>query len=242
MSDVLERLKTALADRYTIEREIGSGGMAVVYLARDEKLGREVALKVLRPELAASLGGERFLREIEIAARLTHPNILSLYDCGEADGQLYYTMPFVEGESLRDRLNREKQLSIDDVLQVTREVADALGHAHSLGIVHRDIKPENILFQGGHALVADFGIARAVTEAGAETLTETGLAIGTPAYMSPEQASGSKDIDARSDLYSLGCVLYEMLSGDAPYTASTPQALIAKKLSDPLPRVSTVRG
>jgi len=215
--------------------------MAVVYLARDQKLGRPVALKVLRPELAASLGGERFLREIEIAAKLTHPNILALYDCGEADGQLFYTMPFVEGESLRDRLTRERQLPIDDALQITREVADALGHAHSLGLVHRDVKPENILFQGGHALVADFGIARAVTEAGAATLTETGLAVGTPAYMSPEQATGTKAIDARTDIYSLGCVLYEMLSGDAPYTASTPQAVIAKKLSEPLPRVSVVR-
>ena len=241
MSDVLERLKTALADRYSIERELGRGGMAVVYLARDEKLGRQVALKVLRPELAASLGAERFLREIEIAAKLTHPNILALHDCGEADGQLYYTMPFLEGESLRDRLNREKQLSIEDAMQITREVADALGHAHSMGLVHRDIKPENILFQSGHALVADFGIARAVTEAGAETLTETGLAIGTPAYMSPEQASGNKDIDARSDLYSLGCVLYEMLSGEAPFSAPTPQALIAKKLAEPTPRISVVR-
>ena len=241
MTDLLDRLKTALADRYTIQQELGRGGMAVVYLAHDEKLNRQVALKVLRLDLAASLGGERFLREIEIAAKLTHPNILALFDCGEADGQLYYTMPFVEGESLRDRLNREKQLFIDDALQVTREVADALGHAHSLGIVHRDIKPENILFQGGHALVADFGIARAVTEAGAETLTETGLAIGTPAYMSPEQASGGKDIDARSDLYSLGCVLYEMLSGETPYLGNTPQAIVAKKLSEPAPRVSVVR-
>jgi Tol biopolymer transport system component/tRNA A-37 threonylcarbamoyl transferase component Bud32 len=241
MTDPLDRLTTALADRYTIERELGRGGMAVVYLARDRKLGREVALKVLRPDLAASLGSERFLREIEIAAKLTHPNILALYDCGEADGQLFYTMPFVEGESLRDRLDREKQLPIDDALQITKEVADALGHAHSLGIVHRDIKPENILFTTGHAVVADFGIARAVSEAGVATLTETGLAVGTPAYMSPEQATGTKEIDARSDLYSLGCVLYEMLSGDTPYTASTPQAVIAKKLSEPTPRVSVVR-
>jgi len=241
MADPLDRLQAALADRYIIERELGRGGMATVYLARDQKLGREVALKVLRPELAASLGAERFLREIEIAAKLTHSNILALHDCGGGDECLYYTMPFVEGESLRDRLNREKQLSIEDALQITREVADALGHAHSLGIVHRDIKPENILFQGGHALVADFGIARAVREAGAETLTETGLAIGTPAYMSPEQASGSKDIDARSDLYSLGCVLYEMLSGETPYLGNTPQAIVAKKLSEPAPRVSVVR-
>jgi predicted Ser/Thr protein kinase len=241
MQEPLDRLRTALADRYTIERELGRGGMAVVYLAHDRKLDRDVALKVLRPELAASLGAERFLREIEIAAKLTHPNILALYDCGEADGQLYYTMPFVQGESLRDRLSREKQLSIDEALQITKEVADALSHAHALGIVHRDIKPENILFAAGHAVVSDFGIARAVSAAGVGTLTETGLAVGTPAYMSPEQASGAKDIDGRSDIYALGCVLYEMLSGDAPYIASTPQAVLAKKLSEPTPRVSVVR-
>jgi serine/threonine-protein kinase len=241
MPDLVDRLRSALADRYLIERELGRGGMAVVFLAHDEKLGRDVALKVLRPELAASLGADRFLREIEIAAKLTHPNILPLHDCGEADGQLYYSMPFVEGESLRDRLNREKQLSIDDAVQVTREVADALGHAHALGIVHRDIKPENILFQGGHALVADFGIARAVSAAGAETLTETGLAVGTPAYMSPEQAAGEQDVDGRSDIYSLGCVLYEMLGGDPPYTGSTPRAILARKLTDPVPSLQVVR-
>ena len=241
MTDPLDRLKSAVADRYTIQQELGRGGMAVVYLAHDQKLNRQVALKVLRPELAAWLGDDRFVREIEIAAKLTHPNILALHDCGGAHECLYYTMPYVEGESLRDRLNREKQLPIDDALQITNEVSDALGHAHSLGIVHRDIKPENILFQGGHALVADFGIARAVSEAGAETLTETGLAVGTPVYMSPEQASGSKDIDARSDLYSLGCVLYEMLSGETPYLGNTPQAIVAKKLSEPAPRVSVVR-
>jgi serine/threonine-protein kinase len=241
MADVLDRLELALSDRYTVERELGRGGMAVVYLAHDRKLDRPVALKVLRPELAASLGPERFLREIEIAAKLTHPNILGLYDCGEADGQVYYTMPFVEGESLRDRLSRERQLPIDDALQITREVADALGHAHALGIVHRDIKPENILFAAGHAVVSDFGIARAVSAAAGETLTETGLAVGTPAYMSPEQGAGSSEVDARSDVYSLACVLYEMLSGETPYLGSTPQALIAKKLSEPAPRVSVVR-
>jgi eukaryotic-like serine/threonine-protein kinase len=169
MTDPLDRLQAALADRYTIERELGRGGMAVVFLARDRKLGRDVALKVLRPELAAALGHERFVREIEIAARLTHPNILGLHDCGEADGLLYYTMPYVEGESLRDRLDREKQLPIEEALRITTEAADALGHAHSLGFVHRDIKPENILFTAGHAVVSDFGIARAVTQAGATT-------------------------------------------------------------------------
>ena len=187
MTDASERLAAALADRYAIERELGQGGMATVFLARDLKLGRAVALKVLRPELAASLGGERFLREIEIAAKLAHPHILALHDCGEAGGLLYYTMPFVEGETLRDRLTREKQLPLEDALRITREVADALSYAHSHGVIHRDIKPENILFAAGHAVVADFGIARAVSAAGGAHLTETGLAIGTPAYMSPEQ-------------------------------------------------------
>jgi serine/threonine-protein kinase len=241
MTDLLDRLKTALADRYAIERELGRGGMAVVYLANDSKLGRPVALKVLRPEFAASLGAERFLREIEIAAKLTHPNILALHDCGEAEGQLYYTMPFVEGESLRDRLNREKQLPIDDALQITKEVADALGYAHSLGIVHRDIKPENILFTAGHAVVSDFGIARAVTEAAGETLTETGLAVGTPAYMSPEQAAGSKGIDARTDIYSLGCVLYEMFVGEPPYTGPSAQVILARKSVEAVPSLSVAR-
>jgi serine/threonine-protein kinase len=239
--DIPENLRAALADRYAIERELGQGGMATVYFARDLKLGRAVALKVLRPELAASLGGERFLREIEIAAKLAHPHILGLFDCGEAEGLLYYTMPFVEGETLRDRLTREKQLPLEDALRITREVADALGYAHSRGLVHRDIKPENILFAAGHAVVSDFGIARAVAAAGTARLTETGLAVGTPAYMSPEQAAGSQDVDARSDLYSLGCVLYEMLSGETPYTGPTPQAILAKKLSEPLPRISVIR-
>jgi serine/threonine-protein kinase len=216
--------------------------MAVVLHAHDQKLDRPVALKVLRPELAASLGAERFLREIEIAAKLTHPNILTLHDCGEADGLLYYVMPYVEGESLRDRLNRELQLSIEDALQITREVADALGHAHSLGIVHRDIKPENILFTAGHAVVADFGIAHAVSAAGGEKLTETGLAVGTPAYMSPEQASGANEPDARSDIYALGCVVYEMLAGEPPFTGPTAQAIVARCLTEtprPLRQVRT---
>jgi serine/threonine protein kinase len=241
MFDAQERLKAALADRYLIERELGRGGMAIVYLAHDQKLGRDIALKVLRAELAASLGADRFLREIEIAAKLTHPNILALHDCGEADGQLYYTMPFVEGESLRDRLTGEKQLSIVDALQVTKEVADALGHAHSLGIVHRDIKPENILFQSGHAVVSDFGIAKAVDAASYGSLTGTGLSVGTPAYMSPEQAASEPQLDGRTDIFSLGCVLYEMLAGEPPFTGPTAQAIIAKRLSGPAPSVLVLR-
>jgi tetratricopeptide (TPR) repeat protein len=200
-----------------------------------------VALKVLRPELAASIGTDRFLREIRIAAQLNHPHILPLHDSGSADGFLYHVMPFVEGETLRDRLRRERQLPLDVALQITREVADALGYAHELGIVHRDIKPENILFQAGHAVVSDFGIARAVSAAGGEQLTETGLAVGTPEYMSPEQASGDRAIDGRSDLYALGCLLYEMLGGDPPFTGSTPQAVLARKVVDPVPALHSVR-
>jgi len=241
MIDALDQLKSALADRYAIERELGQGGMATVYLARDLKHERAVALKVLRPELSAALGSERFLREIKTTAQLTHPHILPVLDSGAADGTLFYVMPYVEGESLRDRLIREKQLPLDDALQIAREVADALSYAHSHGVVHRDIKPENILLESGHAVVADFGIAKAIAAAGSERLTETGLAIGTPAYMSPEQAAGESDLDGRSDLYSLGCVLYEMLSGEAPYSGPTPQAILAKKLSEPLPRISVVR-
>ena len=241
MPDLVDRLKAALTDRYAIEREIGSGGMATVYLAQDLKHHRQVAIKVLRPELTAALGAERFLREITTTANLHHPHILALYDSGEAQGFLYYVMPYVEGESLRDRLKREKQLPLEDALAIAREVADALGYAHARGIVHRDIKPENILLEGGHALVADFGIARAVSAAGTEELTATGTAIGTPIYMSPEQASGEKDLDARSDIYSLGCVVYEMLGGEPPYTGATPLAVIAKKLSEPTPRISVVR-
>jgi serine/threonine-protein kinase len=223
--------------------------MATVYLARDLKHDRAVAVKVLRPELAQALGPDRFLREIRTTAQLAHPHILPLLDSGGTGAQghgatgefLYYVMPYVEGESLRDRLLREKQLPLEDALQLTREVAGALSYAHSHGVVHRDIKPENILLQSGHAVVADFGIARAIAAAGSARLTEAGLAVGTPAYMSPEQAAGSQDLDGRSDLYSLGCVLYEMLSGDPPFYASTPQAVLAKKLSEPLPRISVVR-
>ncbi len=228
---ISDRLSAALADRYAIERELGAGGMATVYLAQDLKHERQVALKVLRPELAAAIGPDRFLREITTTANLRHPHILPLYDSGEAEGFLFYVMPFVEGESLRDRLNREKQLPLDDALRIAREVADALSYAHQRGVIHRDIKPENILLEAGHAVVADFGIAKAVSAAGGDRLTETGLAIGTPLYMSPEQASGEQDLDGRSDLYALGCVLYEMLAGQAPFTGPTAESLIHQHLA-----------
>ncbi len=238
---MIERLNRALTARYLVERELGRGGMALVFLAQDLRHHRPVAIKVLRPELALAIGSERFLREIEIAARLTHPHILPLYDSGEADGLLYYVMPYVEEDSLRDRLDREQQLPLEDALQITREVTDALSYAHSLGVIHRDIKPENILFQAGHAVISDFGIARAITAAGGDRLTETGIAIGTPVYMSPEQAAADRQPDARSDLYSLACVLYEMLAGVPPYTGPTAQAIIARRLTDPVPPLRTVR-
>ena len=238
---VLARLRAALADRYTIERELGRGGMATVYLARDLKHDRPVALKVLSPELAAVLGPERFLREVKITARLNHPHILPLLDSGEADSFLFYVMPYVAGESLRDRLTREKQLPVDDALQIAREVADALSYAHSHDVVHRDIKPENILLESGHAVVADFGIARAISAAGGDRLTETGLAVGTVAYMSPEQAAGSQDLDGRSDLYSLGCVLFEMLAGQTPFTAPTVEGVVRQHLTAEAPGITALR-
>jgi eukaryotic-like serine/threonine-protein kinase len=241
VADLREQLQSGLDDRYRLERELGRGGMATVYLAHDLKHDREVALKVLHPELAASLGPERFQREIRTTARLQHPHILPVLDSGEAAGQLWYTMPYVEGESLRDRLRREGQLPLDDALQITHEVADALKYAHGQGVVHRDIKPENILLGRGHALVADFGIAQALQVADADHLTATGVAVGTPAYMSPEQAGGASSVDGRSDLYSLGCVLCEMLTGEVPYTGRTPQAVIAKRVLEPLPHVRTLR-
>jgi len=240
MPDVLDRLTTALADRYAIERELGAGGMATVYLAQDIKHRRRVAIKVLRPELAASLGVERFVREIEIAANLTHPHILPLFDSGEADGFLYYVMPFIEGESLRDRLARERKLTVPDAVRIADHVASALSHAHERGLVHRDIKPENILLSGDQAIVADFGIARAVEAAGGERLTGTGMAVGTPAYMSPEQALGQANVDGRSDVYALGCVVYEMVSGRTPFEGATPQALLAKHAADTAPSLGTV--
>ncbi|MGH7675437.1 MAG: serine/threonine-protein kinase, partial [Gemmatimonadales bacterium] len=210
-----------------MQRELGRGGMATVFLAQDLKHRRLVALKVVHPELAASMGGDRFQREIEIAARLQHPHILPLYDSGEAGGFFYYVMPYVEGESLRDRLNREKQLSLEDTLRITNEVASALAYAHSQNVVHRDIKPENIMLSGGHAVVTDFGIARALTAAGDQSLTQTGTVVGTPAYMSPEQATGS-EIDGRSDQYSLACVTYEMLVAEPPFTGASAQAVMAR--------------
>jgi serine/threonine protein kinase/TolB-like protein len=238
----IEGLRGALSGRYAIDRELGRGGMATVYLATDLKVGRSVAIKVLNPELAAALGGERFHREIRIASNLTHPNILPVHDSGEADGTLYYVMPFVEGESLRDRLNRERQLGIDEAIRITCQVANALEHAHAAGIVHRDIKPENILLESGHAVVADFGIARAVTSvADAETLTRTGMSLGTPAYMSPEQAMGERTLDGRSDQYALACVAYEMLAGQPPFTATTMQALVARHIAEQVPLITTVR-
>jgi serine/threonine protein kinase/tetratricopeptide (TPR) repeat protein len=242
MTDDFDRLSAVLKGRYTIERELGAGGMATVYLAMDLKHERKVAVKVLRPELAAVLGAERFLTEIRVTANLQHPHILPLHDSGEADSFLYYVMPYVEGESLRDRLNREKQLPIDDALAIAAEVADALGSAHRQGVVHRDIKPENILLREDHALVADYGIALAVKSAGGDRLTETGMSLGTPAYMSPEQVAGDRDIDGRSDIYSLACVLYEMLAGDPPFVASNPQAVLARHVTDPAPPITTVRS
>src|SRR5882762_1466952 len=241
MADADPPLMTALADRYAIERELGRGGMATVYLAHDRKYDRPVALKVLRPELAAVLGGERFLREIRLTAQLQHPHILTLIDSGEADGFLYYVMPFVEGESLRQRLEREGQLPLDEALGITRAIASALDFAHGRGVIHRDIKPENVMLHQGEPMVADFGIALAVSTAGRERLTETGLSLGTPAYMSPEQASAEPKLDGRSDQYSLASVLYEMLAGEPPYTGPTAHAIIAKRLTEPIPRLGTVR-
>jgi serine/threonine-protein kinase len=235
MTELLERLKSALADRYAVESEIGRGGMATVFLAEDLKHGRKVAIKVLHPELAAVVGTDRFLREIQLSAQLEHPNILTLIDSGEADGLPYFVMPYAEGESLRERLEREGRLPIPDTVAIASEVADGLDHAHRRGVVHRDIKPANVLLSEGHALIADFGVATAVDAAAGERLTHTGLAVGTPAYMSPEQAAGEAEADARSDLYSLGCLVYEMLAGEPPFSGSSAQAIVAGHLSRPVP-------
>ncbi len=241
MTDVLTQLRTALAGRYQIERELAVGGMATVHLARDLKHDREVALKVLRPELAVALGAERFLQEVRITARLEHPHILTLIDSGEADGLLYYVLPYVKGESLRALITRERQLEIVDALKIAAQVASALDYAHRHGVIHRDIKPENILLHEGEAVVADFGIALAVREAGGQRLTETGLSLGTPHYMSPEQATGERELDARADIYSLAAVVYEMLAGEPPHTGPTVHAVIAKLLTERPTSLRTVR-
>ncbi|HEX6644337.1 MAG TPA: protein kinase [Gemmatimonadales bacterium] len=232
MSDLRAQLEEGLAPRYSIARELGRGGMATVYLAHDLRHDRPVALKVLHPHLGHALGPERFQREIRLAARLQHPHILTVHDSGETGGHLWFTMPFIEGESLRDRLDREKQLPVETAIRITQQAAEALEYAHRHGVVHRDIKPENILLTGGHALVADFGIARALSGTTGEHLTSTGMSVGTAAYMSPEQAAGEKDVDARSDIYSLATVLYELLTGQVPFAASTPQAMIARRFTE----------
>jgi serine/threonine-protein kinase len=235
MPELLDRLQVALAERYRLDREIGQGGMAIVYLAEDLRHGRKVAIKVLHPELSALLGGGRFLAEIKVTANLQHPHILGLIDSGEADGLLYYVMPFVAGESLRARLMRDRQLPVEEALRLTREVASALDYAHRQGVVHRDIKPENILLQDGAALVADFGIALAVHQAGGNRMTQTGMSLGTPAYMSPEQAMGEREIGPRSDVYALGAMSYEMLAGEPPFTGPSSQAIVAKVLTEQPP-------
>jgi serine/threonine-protein kinase len=237
----ITRVRKALATRgYNVERVLGEGGMATVYLATDVKHHRHVAVKVMRPDLAATLGAERFLREVEIAAQLNHPNILPVHDSGNADGVLYYVMPYVDGESLHERIKRETQLPVDEALRIAREVGEALAYAHSRRIVHRDIKPANIMLSAGHALVADFGIARAVG-GGGSAITQTGFAVGTPQYMSPEQASGSAAVDGRSDIFALGCVLYEMLAGEPPFTGPTPQAIVTRSMTEPPRSLTTTR-
>ena len=237
----LAHLKTVLAGRYDIEREIGAGGMATVYLATDVKHSRPVAVKVLKPDIAAVLGVERFLTEIRVTATLQHPTLLPLFDSGAADGVLFYVMPYVAGESLRARLDRERQLPIDEAVHIATAVAGALDYAHANGVIHRDLKPENILLQQGEPVVADFGIALAVSNAGGQRVTQTGLSLGTPQYMSPEQATGDRVIDARADVYSLGAVTYEMLTGDPPHNGNTVQAVIARVLTERPRNVSVLR-
>jgi eukaryotic-like serine/threonine-protein kinase len=241
VTDLQDRLSAALHGRYVLERELGHGGMATVYLARDLKHKRLVALKVLHPELGAVLGTQRFLREVETAAGLQHPHILPVFDSGETAGRLWYTMPYVEDESLRDRLKRQGRLSVTEAVRIGHEIAGALAAAHERGIIHRDIKPENVLLSHGHALVADFGIARSIRPETGQSLTATGLSLGTPAYMSPEQALGKRELDQRSDVYALGCLVYELLAGTPPYAGATAQSVIAKHLSAPVPDVRHVR-
>jgi serine/threonine-protein kinase len=242
MPDLRDELQASLAGRYTLERELGGGGMSRVFVASEAPFGRRVVLKVLPPDLAAGVSLERFEREIRLAARLRHPHIIPLLSTGEAAGLPFYTMPFVEGESLRDRLRREVQLPVDEAVRIAGEVALALEHAHGHDVVHRDIKPENVLLHEGHAVVADFGIGRAITQASdVDPITLAGMAVGTPQYMSPEQAAGERDIDGRSDIYSLGCVLYEMLAGEPPFTGRTAQAVIAKRFAGSVPSLRIVR-
>ena len=241
MTVVWEMLAEALGPRYSLERELGRGGMATVYLARDVSNGRPVAIKAMHRGLVTALGTERFHREMGIVASLSHPLIVPLYDSGDAGGVLYYVMPYVEGESLYQRLERERRLSVDDALRITHDVADALGYAHDRGVVHRDVKPENILLAGGQALVADFGLARAIGAADYRKLTETGVVLGTIYYMSPEQLGGHRDLDQRADIYSLGCILYEMLTGEPPYTGSFHQ-VVRGIISAPLPSAQRLRA
>ena len=239
--EVLGRLQAELSSRYAIEREIGRGGMATVYLARDVRHERQVALKVLDPELGAVLGAERFLAEIKVTANLQHPNLLPLFDSGEADGLLFYVMPYVEGESLRARLDREKQLPVDEAVRYGVAIANALDYAHQHGVIHRDLKPENILLQAGQPVIADFGIALAVSKAGGARITQTGLSLGTPQYMSPEQATGDRAIDGRTDIYSLAAMVYEMLTGEPPHIGNTSQAIIAKLMTEEPRPITTLR-
>jgi serine/threonine-protein kinase len=246
----LTRLREALAGRYTIERELGRGGMAIVYFARDVSHEREVAVKLLRPELAASLGAGRFLREIETAARLTHQSILPVVDSGEAEGLLYLVMPYTPGETLRERLDREHRLPVQEAVRIATTIAGALGYVHMHGVLHRDLKPENVLLAHGQAFIADFGIACAITRAaggerrtrGPSPLTATGVSLGTPGYMSPEQAVGSRTVDGRSDIYALGCLLFEMLAGRPPFTGPTADNVIRQHVNAPAPELATVRG
>ncbi len=242
MSVIEDRLRTALADRYRITRELGAGGMATVYLAHDLRHERDVALKVLRPELSAVIGAERFLVEIKTTANLQHPHILALYDSGQVDGTVFYVMPYIDGESLRDRLARERQLPVGDAVRIATEIASALDYAHRHGVIHRDIKPDNILLHDGSALVADFGIAHAASRGeGGSRMTETGMSLGTPHYMSPEQALGERNLDARSDVYALGCVLHEMLAGEPPFTGPNAQAVIARVMNSAPAPVTALR-
>jgi serine/threonine-protein kinase len=240
MAVALDRVNDALTGRYSIERELGQGGMATVYLAHDERHGRKVAVKVLRPELAVALGAERFLREIQIAANLTHPHIVPLHDSGEANELLYYVMAYIEGETLGERIRREGALPVEEAVQILREVTDALGFAHSRGVVHRDMKPDNVMLTERHALVTDFGVAKAVSGAtAAEGITTAGVAVGTPAYMAPEQASADPHVDHRADIYALGTMAYELLAGRTPFTGATPQAVLVAHVTQAPDPVST---